>query len=148
MLDIDKSLKCSDLTEKIDHLWALSGQKILSIENNYDHTKGAPVFTSSGNYTTRGWTEWTQGFEYGSAALQFEATKDEQFLEIARRNTLEKMAPHVTHFGVHDHGFNNVSTYGNLLRMLRNNDFSGNEWEANFYELAPVSYTHLRAHET
>ena len=136
MLDIDKSLKCSDLTEKIDHLWALSGQKILSIENNYDHTKGAPVFTSAGKYTTRGWTEWTQGFEYGSAALQFEATKDEQFLEIARRNTLEKMAPHVTHFGVHDHGFNNVSTYGNLLRMLHNNDFSGNEWEANFYELA------------
>ena len=33
MLDIDKSLKCSDLTEKIDHLWTLSGQKILSIEN-------------------------------------------------------------------------------------------------------------------
>ena len=61
MLDIDKSLKCSDLTEKIDHLWTLSGQKILSIENNYDHTKGAPVFTSAGKYTTRGWTEWTQG---------------------------------------------------------------------------------------
>ena len=92
MLDIDKSLKCSDLTEKIDHLWTLSGQKILSIENNYDHTKGAPVFTSAGKYTTRGWTEWTQGFEYGSAALQFEATKDEQFLEIARRNTLEKLS--------------------------------------------------------
>ena len=136
MLEIDKSLKYSDLTEQIDHLWNLSGEKILSIENNYDHTKGAPVFTSSGKYTTRGWTEWTQGFEYGSAALQFEATKDEQFLEIARRNTLEKMAPHVTHFGVHDHGFNNVSTYGNLLRMLRNGDFSGNEWETNFYELA------------
>ena len=25
------------------------------------------------------------------------------------------MAPHVSHIGVHDHGFNNVSTYGNLL---------------------------------
>ena len=29
------------------------------------------------------------------------------------------MAPHVTHIGVHDHGFNNVSTYGNLRRLMR-----------------------------
>ena len=57
MLEIDKSLKYSGLTEQIDHLWNLSGEKILSIENNYDHTKGAPVFTSSGKYTTRGWTK-------------------------------------------------------------------------------------------
>ena len=28
------------------------------------------------------------------------------------------MAPHVTHIGVHDHGFNNVSTYGNLWRLM------------------------------
>jgi unsaturated chondroitin disaccharide hydrolase len=28
------------------------------------------------------------------------------------------MASHVGHFGVHDHGFNNVSTYGNLLRLM------------------------------
>ena len=29
------------------------------------------------------------------------------------------MASHLTHVGVHDHGFNNVSTYGNLLRLMR-----------------------------
>ena len=29
------------------------------------------------------------------------------------------MAPHVTHIGVHDHGFNNLSTYGNLRRLMR-----------------------------
>ena len=29
-----------------------------------------------------------------------------------------KMAAHVSHVGVHDHGFNNVSTYGNLLRLM------------------------------
>ena len=32
---------------------------------------------------------------------------------------VERMASHVTHVGVHDHGFNNVSTYGNLLRLMR-----------------------------
>ena len=29
----------------------------------------------------------------------------------------KRMAPHVSHVGVHDHGFNNVSTYGNLRRL-------------------------------
>ena len=76
------------------------------------------MFTVAGKYTTRGWTEWTQGFQYGAAILQFDATGEAEFLEIGRRNTVAKMAPHVSHFGVHDHGFNNVSTYGNLLRLM------------------------------
>ena len=31
----------------------------------------------------------------------------------------QHMLPHVTHTGVHDHGFNNVSTYGNLAACCR-----------------------------
>ena len=46
------------------------------------------------------------------------------------------MAPHISHIGVHDHGFNNVSTYGNLLRLMREGRIPQNDWEANFYELA------------
>ena len=45
------------------------------------------------------------------------ATRD--FLELGRARTVERMAPHLTHVGVHDHGFNNVSTYGNLWRLAR-----------------------------
>ena len=71
-----------------------------------------------------------------SALLQFDATEDEQFLEIGRKNTVEKMAPHLTHIGVHDHGFNNVSTYGNLRRMILEGRIPHNEWELHFYELA------------
>ncbi len=33
------------------------------------------------------------------------------------RARVERMAPHLTHVGVHDHGFNNVSTYGTLWRL-------------------------------
>lgn len=135
-MQIDKTISFKDLSPQLDNLWEISGQKILNIEKEYDHSNGSPVFTSAGKYTTRGWTEWTQGFEYGSSALQFEASGNEQFLELARNNTLEKMAPHVTHFGVHDHGFNNVSTYGNLLRQLLTGQFEGTDWEANFYRLA------------
>ncbi len=36
-------------------------------------------------------------------------------LEIGKMNTMANMAHHISHFGVHDHGFNNLSTYGNLL---------------------------------
>ena len=46
------------------------------------------------------------------------------------------MAPHISHTGVHDHGFNNVSTYGNLLRLMVEGKTDYNEWEKNFYELA------------
>ena len=50
--------------------------------------------------------------------------------------TVEVMAPHISHTGVHDHGFNNVSTYGNLLRLMNEGKIPFNEWEKNFYALA------------
>ena len=37
---------------------------------------------------------------------------------------------------MHDHGFNNVSTYGNLLRMMTQGTIPENDWERRFYELA------------
>src|ERR1051325_8652482 len=46
------------------------------------------------------------------------------------------MAGHVTHTGVHDHGFNNVSTYGNLLRLMNERLIEENAWERRFYGMA------------
>ena len=136
MISINRTLQSSDLKSKLNRFWNLSGQKILDLEKNYDVSKGSPVFTAKGKYTTRGWTEWTQGFQIGSAILQFDATGDKEFLEIGRKNTLAVMAPHISHIGVHDHGFNNVSTYGNLLRLMNEGKTEFNEWEKNFYQLA------------
>jgi hypothetical protein len=133
---IDYKIKIEDLKSDLENFWKLSGEKILDIDKNFDHSTGAPVFTRNGKYTTRGWTEWTHGFMYGSAILQFDATGDERFLHIGREGTLHKMASHVSHTGVHDHGFNNISTYGNLLRLIREGKIPHNEWEKNFYELA------------
>ncbi|MEQ8810042.1 MAG: glycoside hydrolase family 88 protein, partial [Imperialibacter sp.] len=135
-MKIDNQLKVEHLEKSLSRFWDLSGQKILAIEKQYDGQAGTPVFTVEGKYTTRGWTEWTQGFQFGSALLQFDATGEKQFLEIGRKNTVEKMAPHLTHKGVHDHGFNNISTYGNLLRLMHEGKTEHNEWEKNFYELA------------
>jgi hypothetical protein len=129
-------LQPAALQASLDRLWSLSGEKIHRLAREYDEAKGAPVFTVQGRYTTRGWTEWTQGFQFGSAILQFDATGDQAALAYGRDKTVALMAPHLTHFGVHDHGFNNVSTYGNLLRLLKEGRLPANPWEQAFYELA------------
>ncbi|MYF74318.1 MAG: glycosyl hydrolase, partial [Gemmatimonadetes bacterium] len=79
---------------------------------------------------------WTQGFQFGCAILGYEITVEKDLLQIGRKGTLDRMASHVTHIGVHDHGFNNVSTYGNLRRLMREGIIPENEWEQHFYELA------------
>src|SRR5881397_225548 len=135
-IKIDNKLTVQKLAPKIERLFELSAEKILSIEKTWEPENGTAVFTVKGKYTTRGWTEWTQGFQYGSALLQFDAMGDERFLEIGRRGTIGRMATHVSHIGVHDHGFNNVSTYGNLWRLMREGKIPHNEDEQNFYELA------------
>jgi unsaturated chondroitin disaccharide hydrolase len=133
---IDSQITPQNLQIAMAHFWELSGQRILAIEKNFNGGHRTPVFTIHGKYTTRGWTEWTQGFQYGSALLQYDGTGETEFLEIGRKNTVEKMAPHLTHSGVHDHGFNNISTYGNLRRLMAEGKIPENTDEKNFYELA------------
>jgi hypothetical protein len=94
------------------------------------------VFTVKGKYTSRGWTEWTQGFQFGMAFLHFDATGDQAMLRLGREKTVKVMASHVSHVGVHDHGFNNVSTYGNLRRLMLEGRIPTNQDELNFTEIA------------
>ncbi len=136
MISSDLSLTPEALLPAIKNLWDASAPKILSIDASEVPGSATPVFTVKGRYTARGWTEWTQGFVYGSAILQFDATGDEQFLELGRTRTRERMAHHITHIGVHDHGFNNVSTYGNLLRLMNEGRIPHDPREKDFYELA------------
>ena len=136
MIHIDDTLKTDDLKPNLDRFFSLSGEKIKRLAERWAPAWGAPVYTVDGEYTTRGWTEWTQGFQFGNAIYQFDATGDEEFLELGRNGTLEHMASHVSHIGVHDHGFNNVSTYGNLLRLMKEGRIPEDTWEAHFYRMA------------
>ncbi len=135
-MKIDNTLIPGQLLPKLERFWTLSGDKIRLIESDYDQGRGSPVFTVNGLYSTRGWTEWTQGFQYGSSLLQFDVSGEEFFLDYGREHTRKSMAPHVSHTGVHDHGFNNVSTYGNLLRLMMESKIPEDHWEKEFYELA------------
>lgn len=136
MIAINPSIHPRDLTKKVTRVFESSAAKIWSIDKDDVPGKATPVYTIQGKYTARGWTEWTQGFIYGSAILQFDATGDEAFLKLGRDKTVGRMAHHVTHVGVHDHGFNNVSTYGNLWRLMREGRIPFDPREKDFYELA------------
>jgi hypothetical protein len=136
MVKIDYSLTPEQLNDKIKLFWTISAEKIDKMEKENPPLTGSPVFTVNGKYTSRNWTEWTQGFQYGSYLLQYDATDEKSYLEKGRRAIVDKMAFHISHTGVHDHGFNILSTYGNLLRLLNEGRIPHNEWEKNFYELA------------
>ena len=135
-MKVNVNIQPGDLKVRLNRFFELAAQKIRSIDSTWDSGRGTPVFTEEGKYTTRGWTEWTQGFQFGCAILGYEITGKKDLLQIGRKGTIERMASHVTHTGVHDHGFNNVSTYGNLRRLMREGIIPENEWEQHFYELA------------
>lgn len=135
-MKIDNSIQAASLKAALDKTFALAATKVRAIDARWNPKDGTPVFTVAGQYTSRGWTEWTQGFQYGCAILTFDATGDQSLLELGRKRTVERMAHHVSHIGVHDHGFNNLSTYGNLRRLMREGRIPQNEWENAFYEMA------------
>ncbi|WP_432827950.1 hypothetical protein [Dactylosporangium sp. CA-092794] len=132
MLRIDEHLTAKALRPAVERTWELSAGKIAALDPRGGGA--SPVFTVDGRYTARGWTEWTQGFRVGSALLQFDATGERRFLDLGVAQTARLMPPHVSHVGVHDHGFNNVSTYGTLLRLVR--EGRADEREAPAAELA------------
>lgn len=136
MIQIDYRIQPDDLREELNLFWELSAEKIKNFHKNYNASKGSPVFTVNGKYIGRGWTEWTKGFQLGSSVLQYDATGNFGFLDQAKYAIVSEMASHVSHTGVHDHGFNNLSTYGNLYRLMKEEKIPLNYWEKNFYELA------------
>ena len=136
MIDPGTVRNVSDLRPLLDRFWDVSAQSLDQLQQHADPGAGAPVYTVDGKYTSRGWTEWTQGFQFGAALLQFDATDEVRFLESGRDATLAHMPVHLTHVGVHDHGFNNVSTYGNLWRLAREGRFETTPAELAGWELA------------
>lgn len=146
MLRVNPLLTPAALAPRIDRLWELSDEKIRRLVARYDLSQGAPVITRQGRYTGRGWTEWTLGFYFGSAILQFDATGEADFLEIGRLGTLRHLINYVTHTGVHDHGFNIVSTYGNLWRLCVEGRTEADLWERCCYETALRCSAAVQAH--
>ncbi len=132
----NQTLNARDLLPAVARALELASKKTLALDRRWKPSDGAPVITVAGRYSARSWTQWTQGFQYGNALLCFELTGDRDLLAMAQRHVVADMAEHLTHIGVHDHGFNNISTYGNLRRLMLEGRIPANEGELHFYELA------------
>ena len=135
-MNVDTNVSVGGLASAVQRVFELAADKTRRLDEQWDASRGAPVFTLAGKYTTRGWTEWTQGFQYGCMILTGDALNDEGLIDAGRSHTVERMLPHVTHIGVHDHGFNNLSTYGNLLRLLDEGRLADDPWQRRTYENA------------
>ena len=136
MIRIDQELTARAFASNLKQLFERATHSTEAIRRRWNPSDGTPVFTSGGKYTSRGWTEWTQGFVYGNAIYLYDATDNRELLEYGRTMTVASMAAHVSHTGVHDHGFNNVSTYGNLLRLASEGRFDASSFERDFYRIA------------
>jgi hypothetical protein len=136
MIDISSAPGLAEVARQLPAVWEAGLRATRLLRRSWSPERGTPVYTEGGRYTTRGWTEWTQGFQFGNALYLYEATGEEEMIQYGRSSTVDHMAHHLTHIGVHDHGFNNVSTYGNLLRMMAEGRIEENRWEAEFYRLA------------
>jgi len=89
MINIDTGLSAEALLPRLEQFFNLAADKIRLLDSEWDARQGSPVFTVDGKYTTRGWTEWTQGFQFGCALLQFDAEGDEGFLDLGRQRTVD-----------------------------------------------------------
>ena len=120
MIRIDHQLTAAALVPAIDRVFELSGQKIALIQKHWDRAQGhAGVHGARPLHHPR-----LDRVDAGlpvrlGASCSSTPPATQRSSSSAARGTLERMASHVTHIGVHDHGFNNVTTYGNLLRLLR-----------------------------
>ncbi len=136
----------ASLTPQIEKLFSLAAQKTMALDRRWRTRDGAPVFTATGKYTARGWTQWTQGFQYGNALIAYDVTGDADLFNVGLQHTVNDMPEHLTHMGVHDHGFNTLSTYGQLYRLFREKRLPPDRvkvdriladvWERRFLELA------------
>lgn len=134
-MEIEYSLTDATFTPIIEHFTTIAKYKVANLFKNWYDKDTAPVFTREGKYTTQGWTEWTRGFLYGMPILLYEINGDRTFLDMVRQN-INKTDVYLTHTGVHDHGFNTISSYGNLWRLAitGKNNCSAEELER--YKLA------------
>ncbi len=79
MIDLRETPSWASFAGAAGKTFANAAEKTKALASRWEGESGAPVFTVGGRYTQRGWTEWTQGFQFGNALLIFEALGDRCF---------------------------------------------------------------------
>lgn len=135
-MKIDGKIDADSLRRSVQRIFPLAGEKSRQLARRWKEGDGAPVFTVRGRYTSRGWTEWTQGFQFGIPLIAGAHLLSTDLLGYAEQMIVQKMPVHLTHRGVHDHGFNNVSTFGMMLRLMTQGKVQDETWKRRYFELA------------
>ena len=100
-MEISKTISPADLRRPLTLLFELAARKTAALDKRWRTRDGAPVITTRGKYTTREWTQWTQGFQYGNALLAFDlvrhavegaAQRRQLVVALAFRNARRKIA--------------------------------------------------------
>lgn len=81
---IDETITLEDTARSARQTASIGSGKIRTLLKRWNASDGAPVFTVAGRYTSRSWTNWTDGFLYGLALLCFEMTGEDDLLKTAR----------------------------------------------------------------
>ena len=138
-MTIDPQITATSLTSAITRVFELASKKIRAIESTWDPSRARLSLPLKAN------TPHAAGPNGPRVSVRLRLTclrchRRSELFELGRRNTIERMAPHITHTGVHDHGFNNLSTYGNLRRLMRNNRIciTSGKWTSTKWPSKPV----------
>ena len=128
-------LSASDVLANADIVLGSIGEA-RSSQSNVPSTPswGLPFIQLTGSTVCVGGPNGQRVFRLGRPCCSSTQPVTIEFLDVARSKTVAHMSHHVTNVGVHDHGFNNVSTYGGLLRLMNEGRIDESEWERNFYE--------------
>ncbi|MGC9054626.1 MAG: glycosyl hydrolase, partial [Candidatus Hydrogenedens sp.] len=134
-MEVEDSLIEQELVPIIQLFLPVAKYKVDSLFDYWSNQETSPVFTKAGKYNSWGWTEWTRGFLYGIPLLLYEMTREQSLLEKVQNNVY-KLDSYLTHTGVHDHGFNILSSYGHLWRMGLQGYYPCSQEELERYQLA------------
>ena len=113
-----------DVRASIARLFDVSAAKIDALEARWrPERRRARSSPSRASIVRAGGRSGRRDFSSARRCCSSTPPANRAFLELGRSRTCERMASHLTHVGVHDHGFNNVSTYGVLRRLARERRF-------------------------
>ena len=120
VIKLDQTLTPTDLLPKLERFWSRSAECIDADRGELPARFGvAGLHRERPLHLARAGPSGRRVFSTDPRCFSSMPRTTRRFLELGRERTLAVMAPHLTHVGVHDHGFNNVSTYGNLWRLMR-----------------------------
>jgi hypothetical protein len=136
MIHCNQTITYERLEPKIANSFQVAAKKLEKIEKDWKGRNVIPVITTGGIYENWKWAEWTLGFLFGMELMVYEVSGTNKLLAYARDNIATNMEVYTTHIGSHDHGFLNVSSFGHLLRLIKENYLDCSNWEQKYYEYA------------